>query len=316
MKKFIIEIVFFFFLPLSIIAVVAEYSLRNIPNDYAYKSNWLNNNSSSVEVLYLGPSTIFYDIDPTLSKLKGFNAAHVSQPIEYDHFIFNKYIDQMPALKYVVMGIDYWSPHGTMKGTTEWWRIKYYTIHYDNPDHERKGKYKYELYFHNTETLGIAAKGALRLVGLNNISHRTVNELGFGTNYSTAHKPEEWDNGVSEGERHNLLAKNLTDGEILYKRNMELVKDICNKAKERGIKIIILGSPHYKSYNNTINQSMIKERAKFCQAIADQYDNTTFINLSETDLFTEEDYYDALHLNDVGAKKLTEILDSIMIYDL
>ena len=92
MKKYLINILLYFILPILTIGVVWEYSIRSIPNDYAYKSKWLNNNADSIEVLYLGPSTIMYDIDPSFSKLKGFNAAHVSQSIKYDHFIFNKYI--------------------------------------------------------------------------------------------------------------------------------------------------------------------------------------------------------------------------------
>ncbi len=312
MRKFIIEIVFFFLLPLSLIAVVAEYSIRKIPNDYAYKSSWLNNNSNDIDVLYLGPSTVFYDIDPALSKWRGFNAAHVSQPIKYDHFIFNKYLDQMQSLKYVVMGIDYWSPHGTMEGTAEWWRVKYYTIHYDSPYHEGKNKYKYELYFHDPLRFGYAIKGGLRLVGLNNISHLTVNELGFGTNYTSINKSQDWDNGVSEGERHNELMKNTPSTTDIYNQNVEYIKDISQKSKERGIKVILLGSPHYESYNNTINRRFIDERDNLCEMIANTFDNVHFINYSELNLFSPDEYFDAMHLNEKGAKRFTSIIDSIM----
>lgn len=309
MKKFIIEIVFFFFLPLSIIAVVAEYSLRNIPNDYAYKSSWMDNNSRNIEVLYLGPSTIFYDLDPAISKWKGFNASHVSQPLIYDHFIFNKYLDKMDSLKYVVLGVDYWSPRGTMKETTEWWRMKYYTIHYDCPYDKDKTKYSYELYFHNPETMTIAAKGTLRLLGLNNVSHLTVNEYGYGTNYTSDKRAEEWDNGQEEGERHNILISSAYQSDDIYHQNIDFIKDISKKCKDRGVKLILLGSPHYISYNNTIERKFIDDRDLFCESLASSHDNVYFINYSELNLFSADEYYDAMHLNEHGSRRFTELID-------
>ncbi len=309
MRKFVIEILLFFFLPLSLIAVVAEYSIRKIPNDYEYKSSWLTNNSNEIDVLYLGPSTIFYDIDPKMSKWKGFNASHVSQSLKYDNFIFNKYIDQMKSLKYVVLGIDYWSPSGSMENGTEWWRIKYYTIYYDSPYHQGKNKYKYEIYFHNTETFSTAFQGLKRQIGIGDVTHKTVDDLGFGLSYSSKDKTEDWDNGIPEGERHNKLIDETSRNLQIISDNYDYVKDICEKSKERGIKVILLGSPHYKSYNNTIERRFIDERNRFCENISSTFDNVKFLNLSESDIFYEDDYYDAMHLNEIGAKKFTDIVD-------
>lgn len=313
MKKYLIELFFFFIIPLVVIAVVAEYSVRKIPNDYAYKNTWLSNHSQEIEALYLGPSTVAYDIDPTISKINGFNAAHVSQPIKYDHFIFNKFFDQMKSLKYVIIGIDYWSPTGNMETTTEWWRIKYYTIYYNSPYHEGKSRYKYELYFHNTETLGIAIRGFFRFLGLSKISHLTVNERGYGTNYNTQKKVAEWDNGITEAERHNIMISESKENENPYNTNMDYIRDICKKCQERDVKVILLGAPIYKSYVNTIKKEYIEERDEFCNNIANSFDNTIYINMTQSDLFTESDFFDANHLNEIGTRKFTEILDQAIL---
>ena len=312
MKKYILETLFYFLLPIAAIAIVAEYSIRKIPNDYAYKSNWLDKNSHDIEALYLGPSSIAYDIDPSLSRLSGFNAAHVSQPIKYDHFIFNKYIDQMQSLKYVVLGIDYWTPYGSIEDTPEWWRVKYYTIYYDSPLHEGKSKYKYELYFHNTENFGIALKGFLRMFGLNNISHLTVNERGYGINYTTKDKTLDWDNGLAEAERHNAMISESKTKSDHYKQNLDYIYDICRKSQARGIKVILLGSPIYQSYTNTIEKKLISERAEFCNTITKSFDNAIFIDLTESELFAADDFFNANHLNEIGARKFTSMVDSIM----
>lgn len=315
MKKYLINILLYFIFPILTIGVVWEYSIRSIPNDYAYKSKWLNNNADSIEVLYLGPSTIMYDINPLFSKWKGFNAAHVSQSLKYDHFIFNKYINQMDSLKYIILGVDFWSPYGEIEHSTEWWRIKYYTIHYNSPYHENKFKYKYEIYYHNPRTLQIAAQGASRLLGLGNVSHRTVNDMGHGTNYTTSNKALDWDNGITEAIRHNELIDKYQKYTQDYKNNFEYVSDICKVSQERGIKVILLGSPVYTSYTKTLDTKHIMNRNSFCQTIAGMYSNTTFIDLTDSNLFSADDFYDSNHLNEIGAEKLTKIIDN-NIYEL
>lgn len=310
MKKYLTQIFFYFIIPIALIAIVWEYSIRSIPNDYAYKSDWLSKNGKDIEVMYLGPSTIMYDINPSLSKMKGFNAAHVSQSIRYDNFIFNKYIDQMQSLKHIVLGVDYWSPFGHMEQSTEWWRVKYYTIHYGSPYHENKGKYKYEIYFHNPRTLKIANQGLARLLGVGNVSHITINELGYGTNYTTNNKSVDWDNGATEAERHNALISGSKDDMEAYRVNTEHISDICRKSEERGIKVTLLAPPIYKSYTSVLDKEHIASRNEFCQSIADMFDNTVFLDLSDSNLFSAEDFYDANHLNEIGAEKLTKMIDN------
>ncbi len=312
MKRYLLDAFLYIIIPMTLIAFVWENSIRSIPNDYAYKSEWLSKNSQNIEVLYLGPSTIMYGIDPTLSKWKGFNASHVSQPLSYDHFIFNKYIDQMKSLKFVVLGMEYWSLYGSLKEGAEWWRVKYYTIHYGSPYHENKFKYKYELCIHNYKSLGIAAKGFMRLLGLGNVSHVIVNELGYGTNYTTDNKSADWDNGAKEASRFSTLILESKATNNITTMNKEYIKDICAKCKEKGIKVILLSTPLYKTFNDNMDGRIIAERDDYSQSITSSFDNVAFLNLSENELFKAEDYYDGNHLDEHGAKKLTLIVDSII----
>src|SRR5690554_4833886 len=108
MKKYLFEMFFVFLLPISLIAVIAEYSLRKIPNDYAFKNQWLTENSHDVEVLALGASSILHDINPHYLHNKGSNGGHLSQSLKYDHLTSHKFIDQMPSLECVIRGIDFW----------------------------------------------------------------------------------------------------------------------------------------------------------------------------------------------------------------
>ena len=61
-----------------------ELLLRNIPNDYSFKKNYLNTKSNSIEVLFLGSSHIYYGINPEYISRNSFNGSHISQSLNFD----------------------------------------------------------------------------------------------------------------------------------------------------------------------------------------------------------------------------------------
>lgn len=311
MKKYLIEIVFYFLLPAGLLAMIAEYSLRKIPNDYAYKNQWLTRNSLEVEILALGASSILHDINPRYFKRKGFNAAHVSQSLKYDNFIFNKFVDRMPSLKYVIMGVDSWSPHGEIEETPEWWRVKYYNIHYGGNLYPWEGKYNYELYFRNIGTFKRAARGFLTLLGLMNESHITIDERGYGVHCTLKNRSSKWDNGEVDASYHNVLIADAI-GNNRYDMNKQYVEEIITKSAERNVKVILLIVPWYQSYRNNLNKEFVDQQKEFCNYFARNYSNVLFYDFSDSPEFNEDDFYDSNHLNEKGAKKLTTMLDSIM----
>ncbi|MDD4777201.1 MAG: hypothetical protein PHV53_02815 [Fermentimonas sp.] len=311
MKNYLTEMVFFFLLPAFLIAAVAEYSLRKIPNDYSFKNQWLTENSRDVEILALGASTILYDVDPAYFSSKGFNAAHFSQSLKYDHFIYNKYIDRMPSLEYVIMGIDFWSPFGDMENSPEWWRVKYYNIHYGGNFYKWQGKYNYELYFRDISTFKRAAGGFLRLLGLKEVTNVAVKENGQGLHYTLKNRADNWDNGELDASRHNALITEAAQDSLIG-QNRQYIEEIIRKSAERGIKVLLINVPLYVSYRDTQNSEFLKQQRDFCTYFAKEYDNVQYFDFSDDPRFSDEDFYDASHLNEKGTKKFTLLLDSIM----
>src|SRR5438128_2689811 len=106
MKRYLKSLLLFL-LPLVVVAISMEVLLRNIPNDYRYKKIFLDNNARSLEVLVLGNSHSFFDIDPRYIKQKCFNAAYYSQSLDYDLALLKKYDNQWDSLKYIVIPVDY-----------------------------------------------------------------------------------------------------------------------------------------------------------------------------------------------------------------
>ena len=311
MKKYLIEISLYFLLPLFLVGGVAEYSLRKIPNDYAFKNQWLTQNSKEIEVLVLGASTALYDVNPQYFQKKGFNSAHVSQSLKYDHMIFEKFIDDMTSLEYVIISIDFWSVFRELRHSHEWWRLKHYNIHYGSNFHRFEGKYNLEIYFHDIGTLKRAANGALTVLGVKNETHRTVNDHGFSVLYTISDKPVEWDKGAYQASQHNDQFSHSTP-EDRINQNKQYLEGIIKKSAERNVKVILLNVPLYKSYRENLKTEITSQQKAFCEYFIDNYPNTLYYDYSDSPVFTKEDYYDFNHLNDIGSKKFTLMLDSII----
>ena len=135
MKRFIVRALCFI-LPVLAGLTLGEYFLRQVPNDYSFKKEWLDHNSSQVEVLVLGSSHTYYGVNPVYFSKKSFNAAYVSQSIPYDYFIFTKYVNQMKNLSYVILPISYFSLWGSLENDGEAYRLKNYSIYYDCKYHK------------------------------------------------------------------------------------------------------------------------------------------------------------------------------------
>ena len=145
MKRFIVKTLLFL-LPLFILLILVEFGIRSIPNDYSYKNNWLEEHANEVKVLTFGSSHGYYGINPHAFSELTFNAAHVSQNLNYDKFIFSKFIDKADSLRCVVLPVSYFSLNGkVLIGGTEAWRNKKYMLYYECP-YRRHSFMNWEIY--------------------------------------------------------------------------------------------------------------------------------------------------------------------------
>ena len=130
MKSFLIKSIYFL-IPFIIIIIFLEISLENIPNEYKYKSQFLNNHSNSIKILILGSSHSFYGINPEHFPTNTFNASHNGQTLDYDYKIFKKYQKKLNNLKIIILPISYFSLYDKFEDNGALWRIKDYDMYYN-----------------------------------------------------------------------------------------------------------------------------------------------------------------------------------------
>jgi hypothetical protein len=295
--------VLLFSLPVLVLMIVCEYMLRVIPNDYAYKRKYLDENSSKIEVLFLGSSHIYYGVDPTYISRKSFNAAHISQSLNLDLAILKKYGNNWQKLKYIVVPIDYFSLHLSLERSIEKWRLKNYYIYYNiniidnywNTFELFNGKLPNNL-------------NRLKKYLSTNKSDITCNTLGFGTNYNANKAKDLITTGKTAAQRHTMEK----DNEELIYSNSQIVYSLVKFAQQHNAKIIFITCPAYKSYRQNIDSTQLKIALNLVKEVTSKNANSYYYNLLADTSFVAQDYYDADHLNEIGAKKLTLKIDSII----
>ena len=108
MKKFIKRIIYFL-IPILLFFICLEITLRKIPNDYKYKSEYINKSSSQIETLILGSSHSYYGVNPYYMSPNTFNNAHVSQSLNFDYQILMSKSKDWKKLKKIYLPISYFS---------------------------------------------------------------------------------------------------------------------------------------------------------------------------------------------------------------
>lgn len=298
MEKFLRKTTLFI-IPILLGLVFCEHFLRKIPNDYSFKNEWLSNNARTIQVLNMGSSHAFYGIEPNLFSCKAFNAAHVSQSIKYDHFIFSKFVNDMDSLKVLVLPISYFSftSFGPEKGIEDW-RAKYYSIYYGCKYHRFEPKYNLEIYNN------LRLKKVLYSV-FGKVNHRTCSDLGWGTTFKFENRSNDWKKSGPIAVKRHTSAK-IDMG--IVEKNKRLIEEMLDKCGRKQVKVIIMTMPAYQTYRENLNQKQLELMEECCGYFVKHHDNVCYLNLMADERFCEDDFYDADHLNEFGAAKLTRIL--------
>ncbi|OEU60442.1 MAG: hypothetical protein BAW33_00165 [Desulfobacterales bacterium C00003104] len=302
MSQFVLKIILFA-LPILFFVFFVEYIARQIPNDYSYKNEYLSKNAENIEILVLGSSHSFYGINPDHFTLNAFNASHVSQSLNYDYFIFKKFKNNFSNIKVLVLPISYVTLFSRLEDGIEDWRVKNYSIYYECEYHSSL-KYKTEIL--NTKPMKIGKQVVKYLWSNGKTKNITVSKLGFGLNYSNQEQSDLIATGISAAKRHTKKKLNKLDG------NLELINKLITDSSKMDIKVFLFTPPALSSYIENLNTQQLLIMQINISNIVKKHSNVEYHSFLQDDRFVKGDFKDADHLNGIGAKKLTKIIDRMI----
>ena len=299
-KKFLFKFIRFV-TPMVLLILFIEQQYRSIPNDYTYKSEYLQNQGGQIEVLALGGSHNYRGIDPDLFDKKGFNAAMVSQSINIDYFILKKYKDQLTNLQYVIIPISYPTLTTTMEESRESWR-KYRYIHYMGYDElTLKDMFSINRYLAISQETGISIIKNLYRYWFHGRNFRDCQPNGWGK--SGSYTPQNLEYLAKEA------AQRHEDHSFDMSENMKYLNGLIRLSREGNYKLLLITTPATKYYTESLNDKKWSMIMHTCDSIAKNHAHVKYFNLLYDSTFTDSLFLDGDHLNSEGAQLLTRKLN-------
>ena len=316
MKKFISKTILFL-LPIFVLAVIMEVALRAIPNDYKQKRSDMDSRSDEIEILVLGSSHSLYGINPKYFSQNTYNVAYVSQSLDLDYKILEKYGNEFKNLNVIIVDISYFSLYSTLETGPEPWRAKNYNIYYDIST--SKATNNFEVL---TNKLDINYS-RMKLY----YTKKIKNDKAFIDSTFTAKMYDGWislkpakttddleETGVAAAGRHTYDITERSRVEI-HDEQTNVLGKIVDWSKQKKVKVVFVTTPTYKTYYNRINAAQWDNTYKVIEDICRKNSNCRYINLlkNEGNLFTEKDFSDADHLSETGAEKMSKLINEFLI---
>lgn len=288
-------------LPIILVLLTIEFTLRQIPNSYKLKSYQLNTIAENIKVIALGNSHTLYAINPKYMTFNTFNAANISQSPDVDLAILNTYKTQLKNLRTIVIRLSYDTLFEELKNSSEDWRLKDYKLYTDI-------KLDYNLK-HNSELLSMGTKQCLKTLKthyIDGIPLSSCDSLGWGNDIKTKPLVSLQESGMVAAKRHTASSWHLLD------KNIYRFEKIMLWGKLNGVDVYLITFPAYESYRNNLNEKQLYEMIKVGEFLANKYPNCTYYNFINSKDFNAEDFYDSDHLNERGAKKISLLVNSLI----
>ena len=296
--KFVISFVLFIS-PILLIYGSIEYALSNYVNfPEKIKIKYLKENKSAIEVLVLGASHSQRAINPQYLSFKTINLANSSQGVYENLILFQNFEKELTGLKLVIIGITY----NTLSIDKEFTQpvlnalnLKFYKVN----TFKRDVKYSDFLIYHVkpdyfTEKL-------LEIVDKS--EKEEFNKYGFQTN--KFHGNYKWfpeDTGKITDEDiyvYNEYSKSV------YTENLKYLKDIIKRCEERNINVLLYDPPSHIRFNKLRKQKLIIKRTKLIEDLEREFSNVRSFIRDTAKAYDSHYFYNADHLNPIGAKKAT-----------
>ncbi len=109
-----------------------------------------------------------------------------------------------------------------------------------------------------------------------------------------------------------VISRHLsTYNESTIDENVRFVKEIIDIAENRNIRLILITAPTTIYYRNNFDKHIIDLFYDIIKTICDDYKNVNYYDFSNAE-FNDDDFLNSDHLNYIGAKKFSKMLNSIL----
>jgi hypothetical protein len=303
--------------PLLLILVYSEYRLSFLNSVYYLKRIGLEQQADQVEVLVMGSSNTAFGVAPEMFSRRGYNLAFMGNGMFSDAGLVQKYSEKMPQLKMVVLTANYFTMGLDYSTFSQLWRQFFLRQNFNISVTQTAGL-SYDLGFwlnpRNYSRIALYGDQAL-----SKILTKHSKPIDIVTT------PSGWfDGGNASGSEATIKlgiagakAHNVTSDIENYKQNISYWEPLIDDLQRKNIDAAIVLLPTDVSYHGYLDKNKVKVMTRILREFAVRH-HIKFIDYTEDTRFSLKDYTAIMpdHMNALGAKKFSKILDEDIIKTL
>lgn len=308
MQRKFLTYVILFFLPVMLVYGVLEYLSLQIPSAFQFKQDYIAQNQNEIEVLVLGSSQAMNAINPEYISTPTLSLASGDQHHDTDLKLLQGIEERLPNLKTVIVEVSY-SHFELPHNGKDFWKNSLYLKYYDINCFERNTYFKDSWLFHSNPTL---FSHRIEEYYWTNKNWNTFNEYGFNAR-DTYGQFARLNYDAQKIDSMSRFKINTEPNLALYANNTEVFQQLIDFATSKGLNVIIVAAPMYKTYLKKRNPEILKRRNDYIKTVTKKHRNINFFN-KETDTihYNPKDFYNQSHLSEEGARKFSKELNQFL----
>lgn len=292
MKKFLVKVSLFVAACVALVTLIAIYKERDNIR-YSRKRTILEDNKDA-SCIIAGTSHALWGLDPAVFSVKTINIAELDKPIDYDLAIIEKYIYELPSLRYLILPIGYFTLfYSDSLALSDEFAIKY-PHHWGIKDvlNNNLSFYKLDRYHFYTCGLDILEKE----------DKKGVDDYGYDPQFDVLAKFDS-----ASKEKFCLERLGYWNEKFIHRDKQKIEKtggDIirfCNFLESKNISVYFVNMPVSVEMQRHLDSGILKINAAF----VDELRRTTkahYIDLQDSTIFKNDSlFHDQDHLNYRGA---------------
>ena len=306
MKQFLTTLASFSLL-LMLMCSIIEVALLFRPNVYAYKRQYMDEHLHDIKILLLGSSHIEEAVKPELVGEGTFNLAISAREKEYDAALATMYVPRMDSLKVIVMAVDYTNFFFERQVVNPLQRhAPESLVSSCRCMHTKYMGTRIDPIWYWSEILNSRLNFMSRFWNSRE-KLQECDSLGY-VRLDASQRASDWEFRALPA----LLDSTKTIDWQAYEKLWQNYAAVAGLAQAKGIRMVLVTSPVYKTYKDAINQVVLNDMHKFCQKLHEAYPCVEYYDLLYEDGFLPEDFNDSSHLSDDGAVKFSHLLSEII----
>lgn len=304
MKKFC-RYTLLFSIPIFLGIILLHIYVSYNPSMFRNKANYVQTHKNEIEVLFLGSSHTQEAINPLRMENSVANLAYNAQNVVANCMLFDKYVEELPNLKFLVFEFDYFTLEDLLTRSS------------DGVPLFRK--------FHNLPNTSFFANFSSKFGDIPflrtyvyecwkfKLTDYHVNEAGYVT--KSKHDPfgdmHHDATRIFDTAPERLKTRHKARGIENIEQNSTLIESMIAKAKTKGIQVIFLALPKYQTYLDREIPDKLKRRNAYVNKKVKDKD-VIFLDYERDPRYKSVDLYlDDNHLGKEGAVIFTAMMDSV-----